>query len=78
MESFWMELDMVLMAIFGALKFSMETVLNLNGMAHLTYTPLPGSEKCIREPWRNAAAMLISLMVKKGYSLQKIFLQIKL
>ncbi|MEH7251212.1 carbamoyltransferase HypF [Neobacillus niacini] len=39
--------------------------------AHLTYTPLPGSEKCIREPWRNAAAMLISLHVEKGLQLAK-------
>lgn len=35
-------------------------------MAHLHYTPLPGSEKCIREPWRNAAAMLISLHGDEG------------
>ncbi|SDL91355.1 carbamoyltransferase HypF [Bacillus sp. OK048] len=39
--------------------------------AHLTYTPLPGSEKCIREPWRNAAAMLISLHGEKGLQLAK-------
>lgn len=38
-------------------------------MAHLHYTPLPGSEKCIREPWRNAAAMLISLLGDKGLEL---------
>jgi hydrogenase maturation protein HypF len=40
-------------------------------LAHLHYTPLPGSEKCIREPWRNAAAMLISLHGSKGVELAK-------
>lgn len=35
-------------------------------MAHLHYTPLPGGEKCIREPWRNAAAMLMSLLGEEG------------
>ncbi|CAM3897414.1 carbamoyltransferase HypF [Mesobacillus zeae] len=29
---------------------------------HLKYTPLPGGDKAIKEPWRNAAAMLISLL----------------
>lgn len=38
-------------------------------VAHLKYTPLPGSEKCIREPWRNAAAMLISLLGERGVTL---------
>ncbi|WP_066256884.1 carbamoyltransferase HypF [Neobacillus drentensis] len=38
-------------------------------MAHLHYTPLPGSEKCIREPWRNAAAMLIALHGDEGLDL---------
>ncbi|MFJ7725658.1 carbamoyltransferase HypF [Neobacillus sp. NPDC097160] len=40
-------------------------------MAHLHYTPLPGSEKCIREPWRNAAAMLISLYDDEGLAIAK-------
>jgi hydrogenase maturation protein HypF len=40
-------------------------------MAHLHYTPLPGSEKCIREPWRNAAAMLMSLHSEIGVELAK-------
>jgi hydrogenase maturation protein HypF len=40
-------------------------------MAHLDYTPLPGSEQCIREPWRNAAAMLISLLGNEGVELAK-------
>lgn len=34
-------------------------------VAHLRYTPLPGSEKCIREPWRNAVAMMYSLHGEK-------------
>jgi hydrogenase maturation protein HypF len=38
-------------------------------VAHLQYTPLPGSEKCIREPWRNAAAMLMSLYGEEGEKL---------
>lgn len=40
-------------------------------MAHLQYTPLPGGEKCIREPWRNAAAMLMSLHGQTGKDLAK-------
>ncbi|MCL6570674.1 MAG: carbamoyltransferase HypF [Bacillus sp. (in: Bacteria)] len=40
-------------------------------LAHLHYTPLPGSEKCIREPWRNAAAMLISHHGVEGMDLAK-------
>ncbi|MEH7299855.1 carbamoyltransferase HypF [Neobacillus drentensis] len=40
-------------------------------VAHLHYTPLPGGEKCIREPWRNAAAMLISLLGAEGETLAK-------
>ncbi|WP_147533687.1 carbamoyltransferase HypF [Bacillus marasmi] len=35
--------------------------------AHLTYTPLPGIEKAIKEPWRNAAAMLMSLLGEEGF-----------
>jgi hydrogenase maturation protein HypF len=40
-------------------------------IAHLHYTPLPGGEKCIREPWRNAAAMLMSLNIEDGVNLAK-------
>ncbi|XJZ25868.1 carbamoyltransferase HypF [Bacillota bacterium Lsc_1132] len=40
-------------------------------MAHLHYTPLPGGEKCIREPWRNAVAMLMSLHGNEGTVLAK-------
>lgn len=35
-------------------------------LAHLRYTPLPGAEKCIREPWRNAASMLMDLLGEEG------------
>lgn len=35
-------------------------------MAHLKYTPLPGGEKAIKEPWRNAVSMLISLLGSEG------------
>lgn len=33
---------------------------------HLMYTPLPGGEKSINEPWRNASAMLLSLLGTDG------------
>jgi hydrogenase maturation protein HypF len=33
---------------------------------HLCYTPLPGNEKAIKEPWRNGAGMLISLLGEQG------------
>lgn len=38
-------------------------------LAHLTYTALPGGEKCIREPWRNAVGMLLQLLGEKGKEL---------
>ena len=38
-------------------------------MAHLRYTPLPGGEKAIKEPWRNSIAMLISLLGEEGIGL---------
>ncbi|MEH7500499.1 carbamoyltransferase HypF [Neobacillus drentensis] len=40
-------------------------------MAHLHYTPLPGNEKCIHEPWRNAVAMLFALHGEEGVELAK-------
>ncbi|MGG5253911.1 carbamoyltransferase HypF [Neobacillus sp. SM06] len=40
-------------------------------IGHLHYTPLPGGEKCILEPWRNAAAMLISFHGEEGNVLAK-------
>lgn len=35
-------------------------------MTHLTYTHLPGNEKAIEEPWRNAVAMLIDYFGEQG------------
>ncbi|WP_084213444.1 carbamoyltransferase HypF [Thermicanus aegyptius] len=35
-------------------------------LAHLRYTPLPGGEKAIREPWRNAVGMLVDLFGEEG------------
>ncbi|MBO2533036.1 MAG: carbamoyltransferase HypF [Thermoactinomycetaceae bacterium] len=35
-------------------------------LAHLRYTPLPGSERAVREPWRNAAGMLADLFGEEG------------
>ncbi len=35
-------------------------------MAHLAYTHLPGGEKAIKEPWRNATAMLIDYFGEQG------------
>ncbi|WP_416825330.1 carbamoyltransferase HypF [Ectobacillus polymachus] len=40
-------------------------------LAHLQYTPLPGGEACIREPWRNAVAMLLDLLEEEGESLAR-------
>lgn len=36
-------------------------------LAHLRYSALPGGEACIREPWRNAVGMLISLLGDEGF-----------
>jgi hydrogenase maturation protein HypF len=40
-------------------------------LGHLQYTPLPGGEKAIKEPWRNAVAMLLTLLGEKGESYAK-------
>ena len=40
-------------------------------LAHLQYTALPGGEACIREPWRNAVGMLVSLLEEEGYELSE-------
>ncbi|MFX3616776.1 MAG: carbamoyltransferase HypF [Sporolactobacillus sp.] len=43
-------------------------------LAHLRETPLPGGSRSIREPWRNAAAMLIDLLGEEGFQLaEKLF-----
>ncbi len=38
-------------------------------LGHLMYTPLPGGEKSVKEPWRNAIAMLLQFWGDKGYLL---------
>lgn len=40
-------------------------------LAHLQYSALPGGEACIREPWRNAVGMLISLLGDEGVKLSE-------
>ncbi|AST07311.1 carbamoyltransferase HypF [Anoxybacillus flavithermus] len=38
-------------------------------LGHLTYTPLPGGERCIKEPWRTAVGMLGYYFGEEGYAL---------
>lgn len=38
-------------------------------LAHLQYTPLPGGEKAVKEPWRNAVGMLLYHWPKEGKEL---------
>lgn len=38
-------------------------------LAHLAYTHLPGSARAVKEPWRNATAMLIDYFGEKGTEL---------
>lgn len=38
-------------------------------LGHLRYTPLPGGEACIKQPWRIAAAMLMHLLGSEGQKL---------
>ncbi len=40
-------------------------------LAHLKYTPLPGGDYAIKEPWRNAVGMLISYLGEEGKNLAK-------
>ncbi|MCS1382459.1 carbamoyltransferase HypF [Lysinibacillus sphaericus] len=35
-------------------------------LGHLKYTPLPGSEKAVKEPWRNAVGMIVSSLKEEG------------
>jgi hydrogenase maturation protein HypF len=38
-------------------------------LAHLEYTPLPGGERAVKEPWRNAVGMLLSYWPQDGKEL---------
>jgi len=40
-------------------------------MAHLKYSPLPGGEKAIKEPWRCAVGMLIATLGDEGVTISK-------
>lgn len=40
-------------------------------LAHLQYTALPGGEACIREPWRNAVGMLFTLLGEEGLNISE-------
>ncbi|WP_256760123.1 carbamoyltransferase HypF [Cohnella sp. WQ 127256] len=37
-------------------------------LGHLRYTPLPGGEASVKQPWRNAAAMVMALLPRSGVS----------
>lgn len=45
--------------------------LHVDRLAHLTDTPLPGGERAIREPWRNAVGMLYAYFGEEGIGLSK-------
>lgn len=38
-------------------------------IGHLTYTPLPGGERCAKEPWRTTVGMLGYYLGEEGYAL---------
>ncbi|MYL35830.1 carbamoyltransferase HypF [Pontibacillus yanchengensis] len=43
-------------------------------LGHLQYTPLPGGEKAVKEPWRNAVGMLLHHWPQEGKRIsQKLF-----
>ena len=44
---------------------------NYSRLAHLQYTPLPGNEMAVKEPWRNAVGMLIDYFENEGKVLAK-------
>jgi len=41
-------------------------------LGHLRYTPLPGGEASIKQPWRTAVAMVLSLLPDKGETLLRL------
>lgn len=47
-------------------EFLYGDVQNYRRLGHLQYTPLPGGEKAVKEPWRNAVGMLVSLLENEG------------
>jgi len=38
----------------------------ISRLGHLKYTPLPGGEKAVKEPWRNAVGMILSSIKEEG------------
>lgn len=44
---------------------------HVDRLAHLRYTPLPGGERAIKEPWRNAVGMLTAYFGEEGVAWAK-------
>ncbi|WP_394184724.1 carbamoyltransferase HypF [Metabacillus halosaccharovorans] len=44
---------------------------SVDRIAHANYTPLPGGEKAIQEPWRNAVGMLVHYFGSNGKKMAK-------